>query len=65
MLASRRAAEVPALAAPAAAAAAGPNGCDDGGVVSDETKEHYVFSALARIYKGERGLVARVNFTFR
>ena len=65
MLAPWRPAEVPALAAPAATAAAGPNGCDDGGVASDETNDPtYVVSALARIYKGERGLVARVNFSF-
>ena len=64
VLAPRRAAEVPALAAPAATAAAGPNGCDDGGVVPDETNDHDVVSALAGIYNGERGLVGRVNFTF-
>ena len=50
MLAPRRSAEVPALAAPAATAAAGPNGCDDGGAVSDESNDHYVVSALAGIY---------------
>ena len=54
----------PPLAAPAATEAAGPNGCDDGGVVSDETNDHYVVSAIAGIYNGERDLVARVNFTF-
>ena len=52
------------MAVPAATAAAGTNGCDDGGVVSDETNDHYVVSALAGIYNGERGLVARVNFAF-
>ena len=54
---------VPALATPAATAAAGPKGrCDDGGVVSDETNDHYVVPALAGIYKGEHSLVARVHF---
>ena len=64
VLAPRRAAEVPALAAPAATAAAGPTVCDDGGVVSDETNNRYVVSALAGIYNGEHALVAQVNLPF-
>ena len=51
------------MAVPAATAAAGPNGYDDGGVVSDETNDHYVVSVLAGICNGERDVVARVNST--